>query len=197
MIDNVLILGSGYIGKNLTSKLISLGDVKSVENVRQSFLNYKDEDKLREYLIKGKPNYLINASGYTGSPNVEGCENNWQDCYWMNVVVPVRIAKVCKELDIPFINIGSGFEISIGKVAELISDQMGLKLKIRSSENRVRPEKSEVERLWSDNSKAKDLLSWSPNYGQIDGFAKGIQETIEWFSIPSNLSQYKSNLYNI
>ena len=108
MIDNVLILGSGYIGKNLTSKLISLGDVKSVENVRQSFLNYKDEDKLREYLIKGKPNYLINASGYTGSPNVEGCENNWQDCYWMNVVVPVRIAKVCKALDIPFINIGSG-----------------------------------------------------------------------------------------
>ena len=95
------------------------------------------------------------------------------------------------------INIGSGFEISIGKVAELISDQMGLKLKIRSSENRVRPEKSEVERLWSDNSKAKDLLSWSPNYGQIDGFAKGIQETIEWFSIPSNLSHYKSNLYNI
>jgi dTDP-glucose 4,6-dehydratase len=95
------------------------------------------------------------------------------------------------------INIGSGFEISIGKVAELISDQMGLKLEIRSSKNRVRPEKSEVERLWADNSKAKDLLSWSPSYGQIDGFAKGIQETIEWFSITSNLSTYKSNLYNI
>lgn len=95
------------------------------------------------------------------------------------------------------INIGSGFEISIGQVAELISDQMGAKLKIRSSKNRVRPEKSEVERLWSDNSKAKDLLSWSPSYGQVDGFTKGIQETIEWFCIPSNLSQYKSNLYNI
>ena len=95
------------------------------------------------------------------------------------------------------INVGSGFEISIGKVAQLISDQMGLKLEILSSKNRIRPEKSEVERLWADNSKAKDLLSWSPSYGQIDGFAKGIQETIAWFSIPSNLSQYKSNLYNI
>ena len=139
MIDNVLILGSGYIGKNLTSKLISLGDIKSVENVRQAFLNYKDEDKLREYLIKGKPNYLINASGYTGSPNVEGCENNWQDCYWMNVVVPVRIAKVCKELDIPFINIGSGciydnqdkiYSLATGSAQKGINKENFLNLKV-------------------------------------------------------------------
>jgi UDP-glucose 4,6-dehydratase len=108
MTENVLILGSGFVGKNLTAKLSSSGQFKSVENVRQSFLDYRDPDKLREYLAKGKPDYLINASGYTGVPNVEGCETNWQDCYWMNVVVPVRIAKVCKELEIPFINIGSG-----------------------------------------------------------------------------------------
>ena len=95
------------------------------------------------------------------------------------------------------INIGSGFEISIGKVVQIISDQMGLKIKIRSCENRIRPKNSEVERLWADNSKAKDLLSWSPNYAQIDGFSKGIQETIEWFTIPSNLSKYKTNIYNI
>jgi len=95
------------------------------------------------------------------------------------------------------INIGSGFEISIGKVVELICEQMDLNIKIRSSKNRFRPKKSEVERLWSDNSKAKDLLSWYPSYGQIDGFVKGINETIEWFSSPSNLSKYKTNLYNI
>ena len=108
MTENVLILGSGYIGKNLSAKLSASGKFKSVENVRQSFLDYKDPVKLQEYLEKGKPDYLINAAGYTGVPNVEGCETNWQDCYWMNVLVPVRIAKVCKEMGIPFINIGSG-----------------------------------------------------------------------------------------
>lgn len=108
MINNVLILGGGFIGKNLATKLINYTNICSVENVRQNFLDYTDSEKLKNYLIKEKPGYLINASGYTGQPNVEGCENNWQDCYFFNVIVPVRIAKICKELQIPFINIGSG-----------------------------------------------------------------------------------------
>lgn len=108
MINHVLILGGGFIGKNLANKLKAYNTIRSVENVRQNFLDYKDSEKLKNYLIKEKPNYLINASGYTGQPNVEGCEKNWQDCYFLNVLVPIKIAKICKDLEIPFINIGSG-----------------------------------------------------------------------------------------
>jgi len=108
MINNALILGGGFVGKSMSDKLKSLGHVRTVDMVRREFLDYTRPEKLMEYLEKGKPDYLINAAGYTGVPNVEACETNWQDCYFWNVLVPVRIAKVCKELEIPFINIGSG-----------------------------------------------------------------------------------------
>jgi dTDP-glucose 4,6-dehydratase len=61
----------------------------------------------------------------------------------------------------------------------------------------LRPEKSEVNRLWADNSKAKKLLGWEPEYGGRDGFKRGLQETAEWFTNPENLKRYKADIYNI
>jgi len=61
----------------------------------------------------------------------------------------------------------------------------------------IRPEKSEVERLWADNKKAKQLLGWEPNYGQREGFTKGLYETINWFVNSNFTKQYKNKLYNI
>jgi len=73
-----------------------------------------------------------------------------------------------------------------------------LKFQLVTPENiRLRPEKSEVERLWADNSKAKKLCDWTPAYGQLEGFKQGLQETIDWFSNPSNLKLYKPGIYNI
>ncbi len=95
------------------------------------------------------------------------------------------------------INIGSNYEASIGETATMIADIMGVNLTIDTDEQRLRPEKSEVERLWADNNKAKELLSWEPLYGGKDGFRKGLEETIEWFTNPRNLSQYKVDVYNI
>lgn len=95
------------------------------------------------------------------------------------------------------INIGSNYEVSIGETAEMIADIMGVKLQIVTDEQRLRPEKSEVERLWAENKKAKDLLGWLPQYGGKEGFRKGLEETIEWFTNPNNLSQYKADVYNI
>jgi len=95
------------------------------------------------------------------------------------------------------INLGSDFEVSIGDTAQTIIDLMGSKAEIKTDEARLRPEKSEVERLWADNSKAKELLDWSPDYGGLEGFKKGLQKTIEWFSDSNNLSRYKANRYNI
>jgi NAD dependent epimerase/dehydratase len=95
------------------------------------------------------------------------------------------------------INIGSNFEVSIGETAKLIAEIMGVDIEIETDDVRIRPEKSEVERLWADNSKAKALLGWEPKYGGKEGFKRGLKETIEWFTDERNLSQYKADVYNI
>lgn len=95
------------------------------------------------------------------------------------------------------INLGSNYEISVGDTVRLIADVMDKKIEIITDEVRLRPENSEVERLWADNTKAKELLNWKPEYGGLEGFRRGLTETIEWFSKPENLRSYKANIYNI
>lgn len=94
------------------------------------------------------------------------------------------------------VNFGSNFEISIGDTVQLIAEVMGEEVEIESDETRLRPTNSEVERLWADNSKAKQLFGWSPIYGGRDGFARGLKETIDWFKSPGNLQRYKTGIYN-
>ena len=95
------------------------------------------------------------------------------------------------------INIGSGFEISIGDVAHLIGELLATHVEIITENKRLRPEKSEVDRLLADNSKAKSLIGWIPEYARLEGFRRGIRKTIEWFSDPDNIRMYKSDIYNI
>lgn len=95
------------------------------------------------------------------------------------------------------INIGSNFEVSIGDTARIIAEAMDADIEIETDEIRLRPEKSEVNRLWADNSKAKRLLDWEPEYGGRDGFRRGLRETAEWFSNPDMLKKYKVNIYNM
>ncbi len=95
------------------------------------------------------------------------------------------------------INIGSNFEVSIGDTAHMIAELMGVDINFFSDEERLRPEKSEVERLWASNAKAQRLLDWQPHYGGQDGFKRGLAETINWFQKPDNLARYKSDLYNL
>jgi dTDP-glucose 4,6-dehydratase len=95
------------------------------------------------------------------------------------------------------VNFGSNFEISIGDTAQLIAEAMNCKIEIITDEARLRPENSEVERLWADNSKAKSLFGWQPNYGGRDGFKRGIAETAQWFAHPENLRIYKADIYNL
>jgi len=95
------------------------------------------------------------------------------------------------------INIGSNYEISIGDSAQLIADIMGVVIEIKTDDKRLRPSFSEVERLWADNTKARELCGWEPEYAGIEGFRRGLVETIEWFTDSANLSNYKSGIYNI
>ena len=95
------------------------------------------------------------------------------------------------------INIGSNFEISIGGLVKLIANIMSKQIEIESETERLRPEKSEVNRLWADNSKAKDLIKWQPSYGKIEGLQRGLSKTIHWFTQPENLERYRYQIYNI
>ena len=95
------------------------------------------------------------------------------------------------------INLGSNFEISIGDTACVIADAMGTSIEIITDDQRLRPEKSEVERLWASNNKALELLGWQPKYGGRDGFERGIIETVDWFLESPQLSAYKAESYNI
>ncbi|HWR70171.1 MAG TPA: SDR family NAD(P)-dependent oxidoreductase [Dehalococcoidia bacterium] len=89
------------------------------------------------------------------------------------------------------INIGSNFEISIGDIAKKVIATIGVSKQISLDVNRVRPENSEVERLWCDNTKAKRLLEWEPRVS----FEEGLSRTIQWIS--AHRHSYKTDLYNV
>ncbi len=95
------------------------------------------------------------------------------------------------------INIGSNFEISIGDTVRLIADVMGADVEVETDAVRLRPEKSEVDRLWADNAKARRLTGWEPAYAGRDGLRRGLQETVAWFTREENLRGYKTGIYNI
>jgi dTDP-glucose 4,6-dehydratase len=95
------------------------------------------------------------------------------------------------------VNFGSNFEISVGETAALIADVMGVNLEITTDEARLRPAGSEVERLWAANDKVRELFGWQPAYGGLDGFRRGLEETVAWFTRAENLAGYKADIYNL
>lgn len=95
------------------------------------------------------------------------------------------------------VNFGSNFEISVGDTARLIAEVMNTEIEIVTDEDRLRPQGSEVERLWAENAKAGRLFGWQPEYSGRDGFKRGLVETAEWFVNPENLRHYKTDIYNL
>jgi NAD dependent epimerase/dehydratase len=95
------------------------------------------------------------------------------------------------------VNVGSNFEITVGDTARMIAEVMQSEVEITSDEQRLRPAASEVERLWADNTLARELAGWSPQYAGRDGLRRGLAETVEWFRNPDNLRRYKAGLYNV
>ncbi|QOL27080.1 SDR family oxidoreductase [Thalassotalea sp. LPB0316] len=91
------------------------------------------------------------------------------------------------------VNIGSNFEISVADTLDLIKSLMGSDVEFLSDSQRLRPEKSEVFRLWCDNSKIESLTGFKPEVN----IEQGLQKTIDWFVKPENLAKYKSSIYNV
>lgn len=93
------------------------------------------------------------------------------------------------------INIGSGYEISIKKLALKIGNILGVKIVFKRKKIRIRPKKSEVSRLVASINKAKKILKWSPKIKGEKGLTEGLKKTIEWFKKKENLKNYKSSKF--
>jgi len=91
------------------------------------------------------------------------------------------------------VNIGSNYEISIKDTLDMIKDIMNSDVHFVTDERRIRPENSEVFRLWCDNSKIKSLTGFEPKHS----IREGLEKTVEWFTKPENLAKYKPGLYNV
>jgi NAD dependent epimerase/dehydratase len=91
------------------------------------------------------------------------------------------------------VNIGSNFEISVGDTLNIIRELMRSDVEFLPEQQRFRPGKSEVFRLWCDNSKIRGLTGFEPIYD----IRMGLQETIDWFTRPQNLAKYKTDIYNV
>lgn len=95
------------------------------------------------------------------------------------------------------INLGVNCEISIGDLVKEIAHLMQKDVRIICDDERLRPSKSEVERLWSNNTLAKALLGWEPKKMGLEGLQAGLKNTIDWLSKEDNLALYKSGLYQV
>ena len=90
-------------------------------------------------------------------------------------------------------NVGMSSEISIGDLTNLIARLMNIEITIDTSKERIRPENSEVDRLFCDNEKLLTNTDWKPEYS----LKKGLLEVINWMKIKENLYHYKSDMYNV
>ncbi len=100
---------------------------------------------------------------------------------------------LCPELIGHEVNIATHNEISIGDLANELIAQLHPAAKIAQDEQRLRPEKSEVFRLFGSNTKLKEFTGWSPS----TTLSEGIAQTIEWFKAEENLAKYKADIYNL
>jgi NAD dependent epimerase/dehydratase len=91
------------------------------------------------------------------------------------------------------VNIGSNFEISVGDTLALIREIMASDVEFVQDAKRIRPEKSEVFRLWCDNGLIRELTGFAP---QVD-LREGLSRTVAWFTRPENLAKFKASLYNV
>lgn len=108
MSEKIIILGKGFVGSNLSQHFEKEGIEHDI--FAKSDLDYTNKKEFKKFIDSEKDNIkcLINASGYTGVPNVDACENNRNFCWDMNVQYPLEVVALCHHNNIPVIHVGSG-----------------------------------------------------------------------------------------
>tara|TARA_B100001057_G_C22713971_1_gene896986 strand:+ start:48 stop:1049 length:1002 start_codon:yes stop_codon:yes gene_type:complete len=95
------------------------------------------------------------------------------------------------------LNVGNNFEVSINDIVEIVSKIFKKKINIKLDKKRLRPKKSEVNRLYANNNKVKKIIGWKPVYSKRKGFEKALKITCEWFNNQSNNLEFESKNYQI
>jgi|TARA_B110000967_G_C18783677_1_gene509615 NAD dependent epimerase/dehydratase len=95
------------------------------------------------------------------------------------------------------VNLGTGYDFSVRELVKIISSLMGVKINVTSEKKRMRPKKSEILILKSNNLKARKLLKWKPEFIKKKGFIKALKQTIDWYSKSENIKNFKEDIYNI
>ena len=101
-----LLGGSGYVGQAYQALLTRKGI--PFRNLRRADCDYAQTAVLTDLLRREKPDFLINAAGYTGKPNVDACELHKAECLFGNAVLPGRIAEACAAAGVPWGHVSSG-----------------------------------------------------------------------------------------
>ncbi|MEO6569052.1 MAG: sugar nucleotide-binding protein [Opitutaceae bacterium] len=101
-----LLGGSGYVGQAYQTLLSAKG--VAFRNLRRAEIDYTNAETLRAALLRDKPEFLINAAGYTGKPNVDACELHKSECLFGNGVLPGIVAQACTEAGVPWGHVSSG-----------------------------------------------------------------------------------------
>jgi len=101
-----LLGGSGYVGSAYQALLQSKG--LPFRNLRRADFDYTNPAALTSLLRRDKPEFLINAAGYTGKPNVDACELHKADCLFGNAVLPGLVAQACTDAGVPWGHVSSG-----------------------------------------------------------------------------------------
>ena len=117
--------------------------------------------------------------------------------YISDTVNAFKIAINNKKVIGETINLGNNLEIQIQDIIKIVQKNLNTDLKLVFAKERLRPKKSELNRLLSNNKKAKKLLNWKLNYSGISGFKEGIHKTIEWIKNNKNLFKNKTDKYTI
>jgi len=107
--NKVLIIGKGYIGNYLKTHL-ERHKCNDIIHISKKDVNYDNPIEFQDFLDKTCDSdwWVINCTGFTGTPNVDGCEDYKQECYQYNVTIPLYITKVCNDMNMRVIHIGSG-----------------------------------------------------------------------------------------
>jgi dTDP-4-dehydrorhamnose reductase len=102
----VILGGSGYVGQAY-QRLFSRREIPYL-NLRRAEVDYTDGDTLRRFLVERRPEFLINAAGYTGKPNVDACELHKSECLFGNAVLPGIVRAACEAAGVPWGHVSSG-----------------------------------------------------------------------------------------
>jgi dTDP-glucose 4,6-dehydratase len=95
------------------------------------------------------------------------------------------------------VQLGSNFEVSVAEIIEMLSEITGRTPTVEVEHNRMRPEASEVQRLYADNSRARELFGWKPEFAGREGFKRALAITAAWFAEPGNRARYRVATYTI